>query len=394
MLSAAMRTLYLMDDVRRRAGEAVRRILAAEHTARQVRRRRAWLGLALAAGVAGAGWVLWRAGSAPPQERAPAAQASVPAHQQSGPLANPWGSGAPVLGEAPSRAAAAVGASGVSAVASGAGRDGASGAAPKADVSLAGDAAREAVRAAVGQWRVSARAADFVAKAMQSGEPAQLAVAWMAERQCRQVAQWRLMFEWRARAVKPGARADTTSVVPVSGVHPQLRSLLGRCVDMPEDSAFDAALAAAGFAATSDLPESTRRPLDLARAAALGDPTLLASVVDASTAEDLLEWVVARTSRRGASAPETSIEVAKAALWLASCRAAAGGGGAAAAAQGAAPTAKSASCHDHPALWQACTQQGLCDARDLHDLILRTMPADQWHASQRLAQWLAPEIGR
>ena len=371
-----MRTQYLLDDVRRRAGGALRRLLAHQEHAKRERYRRAAFAIGVLALLAGTTWAVWRVAFAPPEVQAPAAQASVPEHQLSGPLANPWGPGTPVMAERGAEAPAAAASSAPAAT---------DPAMARGEPKLDSPAARDAMRAALAQFRTSPRAAEFVNKAMQGGDPAQLAVAWMAERQCRQVAQWRQMFEWRTRAMQPGARNDPLASLPATGVSPQLRTLVTRCVDMPNANLLEAALASAGFATSPELTEPTRRPLDLARAVALGDATMLATVLDTSTAEETSAWVAARTAQRGAGPPETDIEVLRAALWLASCRAGSGGGGAG---------NKRADCADHPAVWQGCTQQGLCDARDLHDLLLRTMSTQEWHASERLAQMLAPLMGR
>jgi hypothetical protein len=82
---------------------------------------------------------------------------------------------------------------------------------------------------------------------------------------------------------------------------------------------------------------------------------------------------------------ESLYEVRRAALWLASCRDRA---------DARATAAQRQACQEHPAVWQACMQRGLCDIRDLNDLLLRTLPADQWQAAERLAQVLAPKLGR
>ncbi|MBL8341395.1 MAG: hypothetical protein JNL30_07985 [Rubrivivax sp.] len=389
-----MPTQYLLDDVRRRTGDALRRWLAGQEQDRRRRRRRlAVVGASLAGGAVGL-WAVWHLGLAPAPGPERAAQAPVPDHQRAGPLANPWGAGTPVVGERGSEvaaAASAVMAAPAAAAASAAAEataEAARAAGPVAGLAaLAAPGAREAVGASLSQLRGSARAADFAKQALAGRDAARLTAAWMAERECRQVAQWRLMFEWRTRATQPGVRVDPAAAVPTSGVHPLLRALLARCADMPDDAAVEAALAAAGFPATPDLAESTRRPLDVARAAALGDPLLLATVIDASGAEELEAYVAQRLPQR---TPPASPEVLKAALWLASCRTAAAAGAAGAS---AAPSRGAPTCAEHPALWQACTQSGLCDARDLHDLLLRTMPADQFHATERLAQALAPSMG-
>jgi hypothetical protein len=381
-----MRTQYLLDDVRRRTGEAVRRVLARQAHDRRARRRRRALMAGVLAGAAAGTWGLWAAWQwafAPAPVAGRVAEAHVPEHQRSGPLANPWGAGTPVLGERGPEGAA----SGAMSAAATAGAASAAQQAPtRPDATLASPAAQAAVRAALTQLRGSARAADFVRQAMESRDPPALAAAWMAERHCRHVAQWRLTLEWRMRAQNPGARPDPNAPLPAAGVHPQLRTLHARCGDMPEDSAVDSALAAAGFGATGDLPEPTRRPLDLARAVSVGDPVLLATVIDAASAEEVNTYLARHT--RAAAAADTPADVLKAALWLASCRAGAAAGGAGAA-RGGHPA-----CAEHPALWLACTQQGLCDARDLHDLLLRTMPADLWHTSERLAAELVPLMGK
>ncbi|MBL8326249.1 MAG: hypothetical protein JNJ89_14955 [Rubrivivax sp.] len=383
-----MRTQYLLDDVRRRSGDALRRWLVSEELGRRQRWQRLAVAAVSLAVVALSSWVVWRHVLAPAPGPERAAESPVPEHQRSGPLANPWGSGAPVVGERGSDAAVASAAFAASAAATAAAQAAADAARAAGPVAvLAGPGAREATGAALSQLRGSARAADFARQALAGRDAAPLVAAWMAERECRQVAQWRQMFEWRTRATQPGVRADPAAAVPIAGVHPLLRTLLARCADMPDDAAVEAALAAAGFPATPDLAESTRRPLDVARAAALGDPLLLATVIDASSPEELQAYVAQSLPQRAPLAP-ASLEVVKAALWLASCRAAgAGGPGAGAASSRSAPA-----CAEHPALWQACTQAGLCDARDLHDLLLRTMPADQFHATERLAQALVPAL--
>ncbi len=387
-----MRTHYLLDNARRRAGDAVRRFMAQREQADRQRRRR----LALAAGVlllgGGAAWALWRMAFAPPAVPAPVAQASVPAHQQSGPLANPWGPGTPVVGE---RGAEGAAAASTAAAASSAPVERAVAARPEA--LLATPAGREALRVALARLRGTARAADFVQPALQATDPAALAVAWMAERQCRQVAQWRLMAEWQARALNPGMRIDPAAPASVPGMSAQLRGLVQRCADMPVDNRIEEALVSAGFASTSELTEPTRRPLDLARAVAVGDAVLLATVLDASTAEEVGAWVAARVPQRGPA--EQPPDVLKSAFWLASCRAgegaAAAGGNTPRSGAGAVSGAQRAACGaDHPAVWQACMQQGLCDARDLHDMLLRTLSTEDWHASERLARQLVPLMGR
>ena len=390
-----MRTTYLLDRVRRRRAGALGASDAAGAEANLTMRRRRW-GLAaavlLGAGLVVAGWALWSPlgrTTAP----APAAAASVPAHQWSGPMANPYGNGPAVVAERGVEAPASAAGAGVPVqTANATSATSAAGASTGASAASAGanfttPAARQAVAAALARWRAGPRGGEFVTQALQSGEPAALLVAWMASRQCQEVAQWRLVTEWRYRATTPGARAEAVAPPPLpAGTSASLRSLAARCVDMPDQNQVDTALAGAGFAATN-LPEPTRRPLDLSAAASLGDPGVLAAVVDATPLEDLIAWVTSRNRGPSAAPTQPSLEVLRGAFWLASCQGSgAGSGGSSAATR--------PNCQDHPAVWQACTQQGLCDGRDLHDVLLRTLPADVWHASDRLARELAPLLGR
>lgn len=142
---------------------------------------------------------------------------------------------------------------------------------------------------------------------------------------------------------------------------------------------------AAGSPATSgETTEMTRRPLDLALAISVGDPLLLAEVLEATPAER----VTAQLQSWGADTRDLSPEVQGAALWWASCLAPE------ARRSGATSGALQPACREHPALWQGCAYQGLCDMRDLRDLLLRSLPVDALNASERLARWLAPRLGR
>lgn len=370
-----MRTQYSLDDVRRRAGGALRRLLAQQEEAERGRRRRLALVAGLVALAAGGGWgawLVWHAAFAPATVAAPAAQASAPAHQQSGPLANPWGSGKPVTmaqtDEAASAPSPAAGASGPS------GASGASGAPAGTRPGVAAlPPTRDSLRQMLAQLRASGNAAERADAALQSGDPAALAIAWMAERHCRQVTHWQQIHQWRQRAAPNQAARG--------GPAPTMQ-----CESMPEAGEIEAALVAAGFPAGVDsATELTRRPVDLALAVSVGDPLLLAEVLEASDGERIAQQLLAwGADRRDLLTPE----VQRAAIWLASCMPldAAGRPGNSAALQ--------VQCREHPALWQACMHQGLCDVRDLRDLLLRTMPAEALGATERLARWLAPRMGR
>ncbi|MBI5720336.1 MAG: hypothetical protein HZC37_21890 [Burkholderiales bacterium] len=370
-----MRTQYSLDDVRRRAGGALHRLLAKQAQAERGRRKRAALvagALVVAAGAGWGSWRVWHLAFAPAAVPA-AAAASAPAHQQSGPLANPWGSGKPVTA-APADDAAA---SAPVPAAAASGPTGTRGPGTPPDGAPAGvgalPPARDALRQALAQLRAGGNAAERVNAALQSGDPAALAIAWMTERHCRQVTHWRQIHEWRQRAA-PNQPAR-------SGPAPTMK-----CDAMPEAGQIEAALQAAGFPADVDsASELTRRPLDLALAVSVGDPLLLAEVLEASDGERVAQQLQAwGADPRDLQTPE----IQRAAIWLASCLPLDAAGRPANSAQLQAP------CREHPALWQACMHQGLCDVRDLRDLLLRTMPADALGATERLARWLAPRMGR
>jgi len=338
--------------------------------ARSAMRRWAWtLGaLLLAAALA----MSWRAWFAAPATSAPST-APVPEHQRTGPLANPWGNAPPANASRAEELAAAAAASAAAASAASAASS-----APAPSASLA-PPTREAVRAALARLRAGATTGAFVGSALKSREPAALVAAWMAERQCRQWLHGQQMMEWRARAGPgrggPGGAAPGASAMA-----------LPPCEVLPESGLVDEALAAAGFVVAAEGPaELTRRPADFAFAVAVGDPALLAEVLDASDGERVAQQLQAwGADARDLAAPE----VVRAAAWLASCTPLD--------ATGRASTAATLlpACRDHPVLWQACLHHGLCDARDLRDLYLRTMQADTLGTIERLARWLAPRIGR
>jgi len=316
----------------------------------------------------------WRAWFAAPAASAPS-MAPVPEHQRTGPLANPWGNAPPASASRAEELAAAAAASAAAAAP-------AASSAPASSASLA-PPTREAVRAALARLRAGATTGAFVESALKGREPAALVAAWMAERQCRQWLHWRQMMEWRARAV-PGR--DGPGGGPGGAAPGASAMALPPCEGLPEPGLVDEALAAAGFAVAAEGPaELTRRPVDFAFAVAVGDPPLLAEVLEASegdrVAQELQAW---GADARDLGAPE----VVRAAAWLASCTPLDATGRASNAA-----TLRPA-CRDHPALWQACLHHGLCDARDLRDLYLRTMQADTLGTIERLARWLAPRMGR
>ena len=314
----------------------------------------------------------------PAAEPVPAV-APVPEHQRSGPMANPWGSGVPVTStRAEDTAAAASAAELVSAAASASVSSFASaaGAGASARAASAAPPSSEALRQALARLRAGPRAGEFVSTALQGGDKAAMVAAWMVERQCRQATQWRQITEWRARAgaVRPAAAAASPAFADAA-----------QCQPMPDAGAIEAALEAAGFPTTTEqTTEMTRRPLDLALAVAVGDPLLLAEVLEATPPER----VALQLQAWGADARDLSPEAQRAALWWASCMAPQ------ARAAGATSGALLPACREHPALWQACAFQGLCDVRDLRDMLLRSLPADALSASERLARWLAPRIGR
>ncbi|MBL8290150.1 MAG: hypothetical protein JNL85_19340, partial [Rubrivivax sp.] len=334
------------------------------------RRRRIGVPLALAAAAVaaalGAGWLAWRA-LAEPQPLPADPSAGVPEHQRSGPLANPWGSGPAVLGS--ERAAEPPAA----AVAATAARAGAAPAREHTASALAAPGAREALRAALAQLRAQGLAAEFVRRALADGDAAALVAAWMAERQCRQAAQWRLISQWRQRAAAGGGIGPGAGV-PATGGSAFSEA---QCRGMPEPEAVEGALKAAGFTAPAEAGhlELTRRPIELTLALDAGDPLLVAEVLEATAPDAVRQQLQAapwKLDPRDLQDPD----IVRAAVWLASC----------APLRAGAPL--QAACRDHPAFWQACMHQGLCDARDLRDLIVRSMPAGAAGTVELLARSL------
>jgi hypothetical protein len=217
----------------------------------------------------------------------------------------------------------------------------------------------------------------FVQASLQGGDAAALVATWMAERQCRHFMHWRRIEQWRQRAnaqpAAAGARGAGAALLPL-------------CEAMPEPTAVEEALAAAGFPAyTGGGPELTRRPIDLAQAVAVGDPLLLAEVLEATDGEVVLQLLRAY----GADARDLVLpEVARAALWLASCTPQDTNG------RPSGAGALQRACAEHPALSQACLDQGLCDARDLRDLLLRSMQPGELATAERLGRGLVGRMGR
>lgn len=346
--------------------------------ARALRNRGARWRLGLFAGVAALllAWAAWRLLATPqPAVREP--QASVPEHQRSGPLANPWGTGPAVVG---GERAVEPGASSTLASASAA----ASAARPRDPTAwLAAPAALDAVRAALAQLRASPGAAEFVQRALQGLEPAALVAAWMIERQCRQAVQWRQIVQWRERIApgRPAARSADSGSGSGSTVSET------RCREMPEASAIDSALSTAGFVPAADqAPELTRRPIALAMAMQIGDPVLTAEVLQATDSSGLPPQLQAMPGIDPRDL--TDPQVARAAVWLASCAPRDAAGRAI-----ANSTGLHEACRDHPALRDACLQQGLCDLRDLRDLLLRTLTAQELGACERVARALVAATG-
>ncbi|MFO1287662.1 MAG: hypothetical protein U1F49_14710 [Rubrivivax sp.] len=339
-------------------------------------RRRIGVGLMLAAAAvvaaAVAAWLTWRALAEP--DAAPADPlAGVPAHQRSGPLANPWGAGPAVLGseraaEPPAAAPAP---------------------APRREhpaSALSAPGASDAVRAALAQLRAQPHAAPYVRRALADGEGVALVVAWMAERQCRQAAQWRQISHWRQRAAPAVAGGGV-------GVAGQATAGSGpgeaQCRDMPETDAVEEALKNAGFAAAAEPGhlELTRRPIELTLALEVGDPLLVAEVLEATAPDVAKQQLLAAPWKLDARDLQDP-DVVRAAVWLASCAPQRAGASASAGAGTGTGTQQHPACRDHPALWQACMHQGLCDARDLRDLVVRSMPAEAAGTVERLARSL------
>ncbi|MCW5634021.1 MAG: hypothetical protein KIT17_11870 [Rubrivivax sp.] len=333
-------------------------------------RVRRWLVVVLCAAVVpGALWLLLA-----PRGEAPAPEvAQVPDFQRSGPLANPWGHGVPVQGADAPAAASAAGASAAAGAAVASSSPAAARAAPT----------RESLRDTLAALRDAGTAAAFVTTAIERGEPSALAVAWMVERHCRQRLHWQQIAQWRQRA------GQATAAIGARGsgaANAAATEALSRCDALPDAAALDAALEAAGFPATDDnVVEMTRRPVDLTLALAVGDPLLMAEVVDASSAER----IGARLQAWGADPRDLQPDTQRAALWLATCYPRDARGQPLVNAAGLQPA-----CRDHPALWHACMHQGLCDARDLRDMLLRTLPPAALAASERLARELAARVAR
>jgi hypothetical protein len=326
----------------------------------------------------GLGALTWKLFFAAPPEAVVLAPPTVPEHQRVGPLANPYGGGPAETG--PDRAAAAPTTASSPAVADAQGSAAGRRAAPP---SLDTPAAREALRAALAQWRSATRSAEYLAVAVQAREPAALVVAWMADRQCRDLAQWRQMLQWLKRAAETLPPGNAPAMPAVS---PALRQAMERCEAMPEDETLDGALADAGFAGNAAPNESIRRPIELAQAAAFGDATLLAAVLEAAPPQDLVTWIAARptVAQLAPQAGQATLPVLRGAMWLAACLNA----------DAAGVALRRAACQDHPALWHACMREGLCDVRDINDLLMRTLAADEVHAAGRLARAIAPLLGR
>jgi hypothetical protein len=374
-----VRKHFVIDPARRRAraldGEAGPAEGAAQAAAGA--RRRALVLLAALVAVSAGAFAVWRFWLAPPVAPVAAPAAVVPEHQRSGPLANPWGNEAPVTASRAEETAAAASAATPAATAAIAASG--PGAGP---VGRGVPPSRDAVREALARLRSAGKPAEFLTAALQGGDAAALVAAWMAERQCRQTAQWRQVMEWRRRGSQERAPP---------GPAPSAASL-ARCVSMPEPELLEAALAAAGFPTVVDIAtEPTRRPIDFALAVAVGDPLLLAEVLEASdvdrVGQQLRAW--------GADARDLlSPEVQRAAVWLASCTPPAPPAAPDAPGRAGNAAAQQAACREHPALWQACLNDGLCDVRDLRDLMLRTMSATEAGAVERLARALAPRMGR
>lgn len=363
-----MRKHFVIDPARRRAQPLEGGAGLSDDTAPSGRQRRTLFVLAALVVLIAGALVAWRFWLAPPA--APvvsAASAAIPAHQRTGPLANPWGNEAPVTAPRADEPAAASATAAASAAITGAAA--ASGGVDVPAVRGGVPPSRDAVRQALARLR-GASGAAFVHAALKDRDAAALVAAWMAERQCRQATQWRMVMEWRRRGTQ-----DRAAAVP----GPNAASV-ARCEAMPEPGLLEEALAAAGFPAVVDLAtEATRRPIDFALAVAVGDPLLLADVLEASDADRVGQQLRAW----GADGRDLlSPEVQRAAVWLASCT------------TPSASTTLLAACREHPALWQACLNEGLCDLRDLRDLTLRTMSATEAGAVERLARWLAPRMGR
>jgi len=372
-----VRKRYVLDSLRRQAqARADARALAGEE-AGSARRRRAVLVL-VALGVMAAAFAGWRAWFMTPEATVAAPGAPVPEHQRTGPLANPWGNEAPVNATRAEEAAAAASAAAATAAAAAAAASAAAG----AEASAGGGAppARDAVRQALARLRGGGPAAEVVNAALKGGDGAALVAVWMAERQCRQLMHWRQISEWRSRgSPNPGGAAAGPGPGPMT-------ASLALCESMPESGPIEAALAAAGFPASVDnATELTRRPVDFAFAVAVGDPLLLADVLEASDSDRVGQQLRAW----GADARDlVNPEVQRAAVWLASCTPLDAPG------RPGGPAAVLAACKEHPAVWQACLHQGLCDVRDLRDLLLRSLSATEMGAVERIARTLAPRMGR
>lgn len=335
-----------------------------------------------------AAWAVWRTWFAPDDPAAAAASAPVPEHQRSGQLANPWGNAPAVPASPADEAAAAARAEAAAAAASAAASSAL--ATSNATARPFVPPAREAVVQSLAKLRgggdglVAGRdALAFVQAALQGGDTAALVATWMIERQCRQLMHWRRMDEWRQRA---------NAGRPVAGASAgRGASLAPLCEQMPDARQVDEALAAAGFtlaaagAGQGTGPELTRRPIDLAQAVAVGDPLLLAEVIDATdieTARQLLRaW--------GADARDLeSPDVLRGALWLASCTPVDAAG------RPAHTSALKRACAEHPALAQACQHHGLCEVRDLRDLLLKSLPPADLAVAERLARGVVGRMGR
>lgn len=343
---------------------------------RQRRGLKALAALGAGALITAAAWLVWQA--AAEREALPAdPRNSVPAHQREGPLANPWGAGPAVLGS--ERAAEPAAPATPPGAAPGRGATAAT---------LAAPGAREALRAALAQLRAQAQAGEFVRRSLANDDAASLVAAWVAERHCRQAAQWRQVAEWRQRAGAPAERRGADAGGQAAGGGSSLGQ--AQCQDMPEAEAVEEALKTAGFAAPAEAGplEPTRRPLDLTLALEVGDPLLVAEVLGASAPHEVVQQLQAAPWKLDAR-DLIDVQVVRAAVWLASCAPQRlGSGGAAGAGAQLNPA-----CRDHPGLRQACLHEGLCDLRDLHDLVVRSMPAAAAGVAERLARTLSQRAG-
>jgi hypothetical protein len=386
-----MRKTYVLDAAKRRA-RALMHGADGEEGAATRRRRLIAIGALLLLVAALAFWG-WRTFSASREPVAPAPGPVVPEHQRSGPLANPWGGGAPSTGAedaAAAAAAASAAARGAQAGGTQAGVNGANGVNGQGGPNAARAAgpippSREALREALAKLRAGGNnAVEYVAAALQSGDGAALVAAWMVERQCRLATHWRQVSEWRSRVDATRQATPAAAMAargPLGGAGNYLPAFAA-CQPMPDVAGLEEALERAGYPPSNEqMIELTRRPIDLALAVSVGDPLLIAEVIDATPGH----LITQRLQAWGVDARDLeSPEVVRAALWIASCTPAGG-----AASSGMLPA-----CREHPALLQACIQNGLCDARDLRDLFLRSMPADAMGASERLGRTLAARMGK